>query len=417
MAGGCEAICGRIRNKSLSNKIKKYVFVGVLLTLASTFVLGHWIVGAGVIVALLVWLAVETKKRTRLRFLAGNPSGSVFKEVLIPCGDRVDQLVFSAQGQGAAAVSSDGSIVLFDRAGRLLAQYKLEKAPLAVLPAKDLIGIYISDETHIRLLGLDGAEKSNIEFEPPEFRQGYSLKQGAMDDKVFLHTPWFVKVFSSDLSAQVAALSSTEIGNYMKYLKLSAQADSFITGGALLLEEDAGIQARWSVWDLLGDRFVRRWLKEDEGPANSHLRGLAATAASGDWVVERYRDGYDILIYHPDGTEKWVRPGGERPRLSPNGQWLNWMNPFDGLSLTDLSIGEKKWIRPCKEKVRISQVDDQGQTLSLEGRHLVLTASSGEIIGDDWFYLDPFLVEASPDEKWWVLVRQGNAAVLTWGAD
>jgi hypothetical protein len=203
----------------------------------------------------------------------------------------------------------------------------------------------------------------------------------------------------------------------MKYLVPGPQGNSVFIGGALLLEEENGIQARWSKWDLVEGSFQQRWSKQDDGPANSHLRGLHWPAGSGMLMAERYRDGYDILIYSEDGREIWTRGGGEHPRLSPDGRWLMWENPFDGLTLTGLPEGKKLWYEKPAEKIRLKQPASSGNTMVVEGRHLILRDRSGSPLADDWFYTDPFTLELAPDGEKLFVARQGRFGLIHLGLE
>jgi hypothetical protein len=391
---------------------KTTFFVLIFLVLASAFLRhGSLVIGFGL--AWLVFLLLAHRQRTKPRFLAGNAAGRAFQEYPFVLAEHLFALLPSSQGGQTLVVTRDGKARRLDPSASVLQESSLESKPLALLLSQDG-RLYLAMEKEILGLDAQGKPFGRLGFQPPELgAQAYKLHLSTDGSTLCLQTPWFVQWMKPDLSGLGHRLSSQEVGNYIKYFELAPDGSFAFLGGALLLEEYVGVQARYACWARQPDgTYSLAWQKEDDSQDNSHIRALNLSADGSRLLALVHRSGYQFQIYDREGKEVWRRRG-EDPVLSPDGGLVLWNNPFEGLTLTELA-GEKKklWTRRPQAQVRLKHLDAQGRSLVLEGRHLLLLGRDGSVLSEDWFATDPHDLALSEDGSLLAVVRQLHGALI-----
>jgi hypothetical protein len=377
--------------------VKRYVFILWIGALLAALFFSRPVAGA-LAVGLFVWLAYETRQRQRFRFLAKHREA----ERVLTLGPDL-HLALASRTEAQVLTVEHGPVLSLHafNSGALLWRRPFEAAPQAVLcgPGGRL---YYATETELVSCDAQGHDGARLAFEPPLFRQSYSLHLSADGGTLALQTPWFIQFAAPDLSRLGQRIRYEEAGHYLKYAALSADGKGLLLAGALLLEESeeatAGMEARWDYWtcDTAG-LWTQAWAKAYESYNNSHLRGVAIQGRT--LLAEVYQQGYEFRLYQPDGRAVWERPGGERAVLSPNGEYILWQSHFEGLQLSRVADKQQLWARKSEEQWRLKAVDDQGRCFLLEGRHLLVLDSSGQVRWEDWFKHDPSQFSLGPQGR------------------
>jgi hypothetical protein len=391
--------------------MKKFVFLTLCLLALAALVKSAWVWAAFFALALAGYVAWEHARRIRPRFLAGNASATAFSEQAFPMNGHLFALAASPEGGKVLVVGLDGHARLLDAGGVQIQDTRLGQKPLGLLLAESG-RLYLALEREVVGVDAQGKVFGRLGFEPPEQgAQAYKLHLSADGGTLLLHTPWFVQWLDPDLGALGPRLTSQQAGNYIKYLELAPDGSFVFLGGALMLEEGAGVQARWARWSRNGSELKLEWQKEDESQDNTHLRALGMSRDGSCMFALVHRAGYEFIVHDPQGNELWRRQG-EDPVLSPDGSLMLWHNAFEGLTLTELDGRKKLWSRKPEAKVRLKQVDPKGRSLILEGRHLLLFGRDGKMVSDDWFQTDPHDLSLSESGTLLACVRQLQGALI-----
>ena len=387
--------------------MKKYVFIAGSLAVLGALALGAWLLAATAFTALFIWLAFETRLRTRFRFVAGKG----FSEIGFDLGSEALQVEMSADGKLAVFITKDGTLSLRDGGGRLCWQRPAEAGSLALLPFGEAsCFVAVGDE----LLRLDGrgAVTARLPFSPPPFKQSYHLLLSADQRTLLLHTPWFLQFAAADLSALGPRISCEDTGHYLKHCAMSPDAGMVFFGGAKLLDEGQGTEARWACWTEKDGAWSAAWSHREEAYSNSHLRQVTLSADGGTLLVELYREGYEFRVFERNGDLRWKR-AGEHPVLSPEGSLVLWHNPYDGQTLSASDGSGNRFVRPGTEAIRHRGVDGQGDCFVIEGRRLLHLGADGGLKGEAQFANDPFRFASSQDGMALLALNKNQAAFVT----
>lgn len=390
----------------------RILFFTFLALLLAGLLTRQWVLASAALVSWVGLVAREYRRRLRPRFLAGNATGHRFREKPFLLAEHLFGLLVSGDGKFFLTVTLDGRARLQLENGGLVFDTMLEAKPLAMLLADDG-RVFLALEKEIIGLDVQGKVFARLPFDPPEQgAQSYKIHLSADGGTLLLHTPWFVQWMKPDLSALGQRLTSREVGNFIKYLRLAPDGSFIFVGGALLLEEFVGVQARYACWARQpGGAYTLAWQKEDESQDNSHIRALELSRDGSRLLALVYRAGYEFTIFDREGNSLWQRQG-EDPVLSPAGDLMLWHNPFEGLTLTQLEGRKKLWSRKAEAKVRIKQLNGDGTSLLLEGRHLLLIGRDGQVVSDDWFHTDPHDLALAEAGSLLAVVRQLNGALI-----
>jgi hypothetical protein len=388
-----------------SKAAKKYIFLCLVVLAISGFFIRSGL-GLGVLALLFAWLARENALRTRFKFFRA----AAGRERSFDLAAAPAQMEISSGGKTAVFVTLDQAMSLWTQAA-LSWRRPLEPKTLALLPLDDGACYYAVDDSLV-LVDDQGRTTARLAFEAPQHRQSYHLLLSADKTTLCLHTPWFLQFAKADLSALKGRVSCEETGHYMKYAALAPDASRVYFAGAKLLEEAEATQARWGCWSQDAGAWVPAWSQAEEAYGNSHVRGLSLSQDASTLVVELHREGYEFRVLDKDGKLVWKRAGGENPCLGVDGGLLCWENPFEGLTLTELSSQKKLWARPSSEKIRCKAMLQDGSVLALEGRRLVKIDLKGEIVWDDWLETDPTRLSLSISGSAMALLAPGKAALV-----
>lgn len=388
--------------------MKKYLFLAWVLATALALLGRHAGWGLGSALGLFAWLAYETRRRERFRFLARHPG----LERVLSLPQLHTGFVAGLSGHALLVEHNTKlSLVRFKDAG-IEWQKNFEQAAQAVAVGPQG-RLYYATETELVLCDADGRDAARLSFEPPLYRQGYRLLLSADGSTLALHTPWFIQFAASDLSALGQRIRYEEAGHYLKYAALAADGRGLLLAGALLLDMDedssSGMEARWDYWTRAEDgAWSQAWAKAYESYNNTHLRGVAIQGQT--LCAEVYQQGYEFRLYRPDGAALWERPGGERALLSPDGRYLVWQNEFEETRLSSVADKAERWKRKNEALVRLKAVDDQGRVLLVEGRRLSIFDAAGRLVWEDFFKEDPGSMALGPQGR--LLVIKGDKAGL-----
>lgn len=393
----------------MPDAFKKYLFLFLLLGAAALLWNGQGWVALAVLLLLFGWLGWETKLRGRFAFVAQRR-----------CPERIAELGGDLQ---AVAVSRTAPWALLVQAGPTVTRFELnagtadwsrnfEAGAMALLLRPDGCLLW-ADEQCLHLTDAQGRDQASLVFEPPLFRQSYSLLLSTDGKRAVLHTPWFIQAFDPDLKALGPRLRYEEVGHYLKYALLSSDGQRLYTAGALLLDEEeggAGMEARWDAWDLTADAWVNAWKQSYESYNNSHLRSLSLSEDDSVLCAELWQEGYEYRLYRPDGSQIWKRAGVD-PVLSPQGKLLLWESHFEGVVLTRLEDHQTVYARKFEEKVRLKALADDGSCLILAGRQLCILGPDGQQRWEAWFKTDPSALGLGPAGQM-AVIRDSHAGSL-----
>jgi hypothetical protein len=360
--------------------LKKFLFLALAAAVLLALILGRHALAAALAVLLFGWLALETRVRTRFRFL-DRARGERGLECPAEVGDlRCDFSAVFIQGRGRLSVLPMDGGAAWSR--------NFDPAPLAVLglPGGRLIR---AAEDRLHLCDARGRDQRSLDFDPPLLRQGYRLVADADGICAALATPWFVQVFDTDLASLRGRIPYEEAGHYFKYAALAPGGAGLLTAGAFLLEQEDGgsTEARWDWWEPRGDgSWERRWKQSRESYENSHLRGVQVHGST--LCVELWHSGYSFLLQRTNGSALWERRGGEKPVLSPGGAMLAWEEGPGRLVMGRAADGTELWEWRPKELIRLKRPLDDGSCLVVEGRCLRRFDAQGRQAPERWLKND-----------------------------
>ncbi len=366
------------------------VFISLLAGVTVAYAAFGWKTGSLGVLALLAWLAYETRQRTRFRFCATGVSCEANFELLRPAA----LVRISAKGRAAAFVSADHGVSLYNSSGKLCWSVQWDEKILDVLPLENG-ACYLAMEGALLLVDAQGSESARQAFEAPPFIQSYHLGLSGDGSVLMLHTPWFLHFFSADLQSESGRISCEQTGHFMKFAALSPDGMRVYFAGAKLVEDEGrGTEARWGCWAKDPEGWHAQWAGAEESGYNSHLRGLALSADGRRLVAELYCGGYEFRIFDSDGNLLWKR-SGDHPVLSPDGSLVLWEDPSAGLTLSVVDTREKSWSRRSEDRVRWKAVSDLGECLALEGRRWVCSSRDGAQKWSVWLMNDTDHVAAA----------------------
>ncbi len=381
--------------------MKKYIFIFALFFNLAAGLAGQYGLAGSVFLCLFFWIAVETHLRQRFRFLVG-PRVS---EIIIDAPGVVT-VTASPKGDYFLAWGSGGAAMLRWPTAAVAWQRPLDGVPLAVLPLDDGSLIYALEDEVVRV-GPLGQGGSRRRFAPPLYRQSYKLQLSQDGLTLALHTPWFVKIMPSDLSADGFLLKWEEASHYLKYLVLSPDGTTALVAGALLLEDSPGIEARWTCYHKQeGGEWTLAWNGAYESYNNTHLRGLQSLGDGRLYLAEVYQEGYELRFFDQTGQAVWKR-SGEHPVFDKGALWMLWENPLEGLTLTEWKEKSKRWTLKTSGPIRWKCVGESGASLCLEGQCLVWRDVDGKVVTEAFFVNNPdHWCVAGNGERW--VVRRGD---------
>ena len=385
--------------------MKKYIFILMLLGIVACLVQGNWPAAAGLGLVLFIWLAAETRARTRFRFLKGRG----FKEAGFSLGANPAQLEIAWDGSCALFTTLDGAMSMRDAAGRELWKRPAEPGMLAILPLPGGSCYYATGD-ELAFCDATGRVIRRLSFLPPPFRQSYRIHLSRDASTLMLHTPWFLQFADPQLDGLGARIACEETGHYMKYAGLSPSGDRVFFAGAKLLEEST--EARWGSWKRVEGAWAMDWSQAEEHYSNSHLRSASFSADGSALLLELHREGYEFRVLNLDGSLRLRKAGVEHPVLSPDAAFVAWDSAAEGLVLASARDGKKIWFHKSGETIRHKRVDESGGALALEGRHLRRLGPDGTMRWEAWFQTDPYRFAASEDGRVMALLYQDQGAML-----